>query len=305
MGLMRPPGLEAFQARAADDPGWFWGVAADDLGLAWQRRPTATVDLARGPAHARWWVGGAFNHAVAATESWARSRPAAEALAWEGEDGDVRRLTWAELDGTVRAAARRLASAGVGEGTRVGILLPMLVETAIAVLALGRLRAVFSPIFSGYAAPAVAARLNAFEATHLITADGFLRRGTRRAEGGRRRGRDGGADGPDRSGGPAAGRRSTPVPMTAGRDLEWTPRVAGEPRPRRPSRPSDPWRTTRSRRPTPRPRTWSSTPRGRRAARRGPSTSTAASRSRPPRTSPTRSTCGRATPCAGSPTSAG
>jgi acetyl-CoA synthetase len=53
----------------------------------------------------------------------------------------------------------------------------MLPETAIAVLALGRLRAVFTPIFSGYAAPAVAARLAAFEATHLITADGFLRRG--------------------------------------------------------------------------------------------------------------------------------
>jgi acetyl-CoA synthetase len=54
----------------------------------------------------------------------------------------------------------------------------MLAETAIAVLALGRLRAVFTPIFSGYAAPAVAARLNAFAATHLITADGFYRRGS-------------------------------------------------------------------------------------------------------------------------------
>ena len=53
----------------------------------------------------------------------------------------------------------------------------MLPETVIAVLALGRLRAVFTPIFSGYAAPAVAARLEAFEATHLITADGFYRRG--------------------------------------------------------------------------------------------------------------------------------
>ena len=54
----------------------------------------------------------------------------------------------------------------------------MLLETAIAVLALGRLQAVFTPIFSGYAAPAVATRLRAFEATHLITADGFLRRGS-------------------------------------------------------------------------------------------------------------------------------
>jgi acetyl-CoA synthetase len=171
-------GLEDLHARAVTDPGWFWGAAADDLGLAWQRRPTRTLDLTGGAARARWWTGGAFNHAVAATEPWTRSRPDVEALAWEGEDGAAVTLTWVELDRAVRAAARRLAAAGVGEGTRVGILLPMLPETAIAVLALGRLRAVFSPIFSGYAAPAVAARLNAFEATHLITADGFLRRGS-------------------------------------------------------------------------------------------------------------------------------
>jgi acetyl-CoA synthetase len=170
-------GLEALQARAAADPGWFWGAAADDLGLAWQRRPTTTLDLGGGIARARWWSGGAFNHAVAAVEPWSATRPDEVALDWEGEDGATRRLTWIELDGEVRAAARRLAQLGVGEGSRVGILMPMLAETAIALLALGRLRAVFTPIFSGYAAPAVAARLAAFEATHLITADGFYRRG--------------------------------------------------------------------------------------------------------------------------------
>ncbi len=171
-------GLERVQARAVADPGWFWGAAADDLAIAWQRRPTATLDLAGGPARARWWSGGAFNHAVAATEPWAATRPDDAALDWEGEDGVVRRYTWAELDRAVRVAARHLAELGVGQGSRVGILLPMLPETAIAVLALGRLRAIFTPIFSGYAAPAIAARLVAFEATHLITADGFLRRGT-------------------------------------------------------------------------------------------------------------------------------
>jgi acetyl-CoA synthetase len=170
-------GLESLEARAVADPGWFWGAAVADIGLDWQRQPSRMLDLAAGAARARWWSGGAFNHAVAATKPWAASRPNAAALAWEGEDGAVRTFTWSELDRAVSLAARRLAAAGVGEGTRVGILLPMLAETAIAVLALGRLRAVFTPIFSGYAAPAVAARLSAFEATHLITADGFLRRG--------------------------------------------------------------------------------------------------------------------------------
>jgi acetyl-CoA synthetase len=70
-----------------------------------------------------------------------------------------------------------LAGEGVGPGDRVGILLPMLPETAIAVLALGLLGAIFSPIFSGYGATAVAARLIDCEASVLITADGFLRRG--------------------------------------------------------------------------------------------------------------------------------
>ena len=169
--------IEELQARAALDPAWFWAAATDDIEVAWQRRPTSTLDLAGGPARATWWGGGAFNHALAATEPWARRSPDEEALAWEGEDGAVRRFTWSELDRAARVAARRLATLGIGEGSRVGIFLPMLPETVVAVLALGRLRAVFTPIFSGYAAPAVAARLEAFEATHLITADGFYRRG--------------------------------------------------------------------------------------------------------------------------------
>ena len=169
--------LEELQARAAADPAWFWSAAADDIGIAWQRRPTTTLDLAGGAARATWWGGGAFNHALAATEPWAAIRPDAEALAWEGEDGEVRRFTWAELDRDARLAARRFGALGIGAGSRVGIFLPMLPETVISVLALGRLRAIFTPIFSGYAAPAVAARLEAFAATHLITADGFYRRG--------------------------------------------------------------------------------------------------------------------------------
>ncbi|HYM84558.1 MAG TPA: AMP-binding protein, partial [Candidatus Dormibacteraeota bacterium] len=173
----RETDLDALQARAERDPAWFWGLAADDLGIAWQRPPTRVLDTSAGIAFARWWVGGAFNHAAASTEPWATGAPTAEALAWESEDGSVRRLTFSELDREVRRAAAMLASHGIGAGSRVAIFLPMLPETVLAVLALGRLRAVFTPIFSGYAAHAVATRLRAFEATHVITADGFLRRG--------------------------------------------------------------------------------------------------------------------------------
>jgi acetyl-CoA synthetase len=150
----------------------------DDLGLAWARRPRAVLDLADGAAFARWWVGGRFDHAAAALDRWRGTTADREAVVWEGEDGAVRSMTGAELEAAVEAAADRFAAHGIGAGTRVGIVLPMLPETVVTVVALGRLQAVFTPIFSGYAAPAVAARLRAFGASHLVTADGFLRRGS-------------------------------------------------------------------------------------------------------------------------------
>jgi acetyl-CoA synthetase len=170
--------LEALQRRAMADPGWFWGEAAADIGIDWARPPSQVLDDSRGPAWARWWIGGAFNYARASVEPRASRHPDGGAITWEGEDGAIRRLTNQELADEVEAAARRLAAHGVRAGDRVGILLPMLVETVVAVLALGRLRAIYTPIFSGYAAPAIATRLNDCEASVLITADGFLRRGS-------------------------------------------------------------------------------------------------------------------------------
>jgi acetyl-CoA synthetase len=172
------PDLTALQAHAVADPGWFWGAAADDLALPWQRRPRTVLDLAEGVAFARWWRGGAFNYAAAAVDPRAARDPTGPAVAWEGDDGQVRRLTNGQLKAAVDGAAGMLAARGVGPGDRVGILLPLLPETVVAVLALGKLQAIYTPIFSGYGAPAVAARLRDAEASLLITADGFLRRGS-------------------------------------------------------------------------------------------------------------------------------
>ncbi|HET7029001.1 MAG TPA: AMP-binding protein [Candidatus Limnocylindrales bacterium] len=171
------PDLETLQARAVADPGWFWGAAADDLDLNWQRPPTQVLDASGGPAWTRWWRGGAFNHAVASLDRRAARDPGGAALDWEGEDGAVRRLTNGQLQNEVVAASRMFTAAGVGAGDRVGIFLPMLVETVVATLALGRIGAIYTPIFSGYGAPAVATRLQDCEASLLVTADGFLRRG--------------------------------------------------------------------------------------------------------------------------------
>ncbi|HEY3165254.1 MAG TPA: AMP-binding protein [Candidatus Limnocylindrales bacterium] len=170
--------LEALQARAVADPAWFWGAAVDDLDLAWQRPPDQVMDASGGPEWTRWWRGGAFNHAEASTAPRATRDPTGTALTWEGEDGEVRQLTNAALRDDVVVAARMFRAAGVRAGDRVGIFLPMLVETVVATLALGRIGAIYTPIFSGYGAPAVAARLQDCEATVLVTADGFFRRGS-------------------------------------------------------------------------------------------------------------------------------
>jgi acetyl-CoA synthetase len=171
------PTLDALQARAVTEPAWFWGAATDDIAIPWARRPREVADLSGGLAWTRWWIGGSFDWSWAAVEPRAERDPDGSAITWEGEDGSVRELTNRDLSMAVASAARQLRGLGIGRGDRVGILLPMLPETAIAVLAVSRLGAIFTPIFSGYAAPAIAARLADCDARLLITADGFLRRG--------------------------------------------------------------------------------------------------------------------------------
>src|SRR5215207_544971 len=129
--------LEALQARAVADPAWFWGAAVDDLDLAWQRPPAEVMDASGGPEWTRWWRGGAFNYSDAATAPRASRDPDGAAIAWEGEDGEVRLRTNRQLHSAVVEAARMFAAQGVRLGDRVGIFLPMLVETVVATLALG------------------------------------------------------------------------------------------------------------------------------------------------------------------------
>ena len=108
--------LETLQRHAEGDPAWFWQAAADDLQLYWQRRPTQTLDLSRGPEWSRWWTGGAFNYAAAAVDPRAQRDPDGAALTWEGEDGTITRLTNAELKAQVDRAAAMFARLGVAAG---------------------------------------------------------------------------------------------------------------------------------------------------------------------------------------------
>ncbi len=166
-------------ARATSDPAWYWGAVAEDLELVWSRPYQQVLDLSRGAPWAEWFIGGGFNYVTTALDQHvATGRGGQTALSWEGDDGEVRRLTFGELQAETNRLANALRDLGVERGDRVGIFLPMLPETVAAVLALGKLGAIFLPMFSGFGPEALGSRLRDGEAKALITADGAFRRGS-------------------------------------------------------------------------------------------------------------------------------
>jgi acetyl-CoA synthetase len=147
------------------------------LELQWDAPWTELLDLSRGKAFARWFVGASFNAPANCLDRHiARGRATDEALVWEGEDGLVRRFTFWELRDEVARLAAALRGLGVGKGDAVGIFMPLLPETAIALLAIGYVGAIAVPAFSGYGAAALATRLVDARAKVLLTVDGVSRR---------------------------------------------------------------------------------------------------------------------------------
>jgi len=161
-----------------DEPGRFWPAVIEDLGIEFSEPWADVLDVSRGPEWARWFVDGKLSLAWNCVHRWAAGELAEEeAAVWQAEDGARTSLTWRELSDAVYRLAEGLASVGIGEGDAVGIFLPMSPQVAIASHACAHLGAVQVPIFSGFAAPAIAARLADAKAKALITADGSLRRG--------------------------------------------------------------------------------------------------------------------------------
>ena len=164
--------------RTTDNPRWYWDAVVQDLDLSWRQPYCEVLDLTGGAPWPRWFVGGRFNYVDNALDRQAAGpRRNQLAVIWEGDDGEVRKLSYRELAVETNRLAHALRAMGVGKGDHVGILLPMVPETVMAVFACGKLGAVYLPMFSGYGAEAVASRLRDANATVLITADGFQRRG--------------------------------------------------------------------------------------------------------------------------------
>ncbi|HEU4401489.1 MAG TPA: acetate--CoA ligase [Candidatus Polarisedimenticolia bacterium] len=162
-------------AKAARNPGAFWGGLAREL--VWSR-PFKRV-LEWDPPHARWFVGGRLNVSVNCLDRHLATPVRNKAaLLWEGEPGEERTLTYAQLHREVCRFANVLKGLGVRKGDRVTLYLPMIPELPIAMLASARIGAVHSVVFGGFSAESLKDRINDARATVLVTADGGFRRGT-------------------------------------------------------------------------------------------------------------------------------
>ena len=171
------PDFATLRARSVAEPEWFWDAVVRFLEVPFATPYRSVVDTSRGIPWATWFDGGRLNVAELCLDRHAAADPGGPALVWEGEDGEVRRWTWAELRAEADGLALLLAEHGVGLGDRVGIFLPMVPEAVAALLGVMKVGAVFLPLFSGYGAPAVVDRLVDAGAKALITADGTVRRG--------------------------------------------------------------------------------------------------------------------------------
>jgi acetyl-CoA synthetase len=160
--------------------GWreFWRKAPEWIGVEWFKEPKEVVDLSQGPEWARWYRGGLLNAAYNVVDKPIREGRGPEiAFEWEGEDGTIRRYTYSEVKAEVDRFANYLREIGVKPKDVVMLYAPMLPETVFVMLATLKIGAVFSPVFSGFAPPAVAIRISSAEPKVFVTADGYYRRG--------------------------------------------------------------------------------------------------------------------------------
>ena len=162
---------------SVEEPERFWPELIEDLGLEFTQPWDRVLDVSKGPEWATWFVGARLNVASNCVHRW-RDEPG-EAAVFCGEDGSRSALTWAELSRQVTQVAEALVERGVQEGDRVAIFLPMSTAVAVASHACAHIGAVQVPIFSGFAAPAIAARLEDADAKAVICADWSYRRGKR------------------------------------------------------------------------------------------------------------------------------
>ena len=180
-----PPSAE-FSAAAVAQPSLYEEAASDRLAfwdtqaraLSWATDWTQTLDWSDAP-FAKWFIGGTLNVAYNCVDRHVEAGNGDRvALHFEGEPGDSRSITYAELQREVSKAANALIGLGVETGDRVMIYLPMIPEAVISMLACARIGAPHSVVFGGFSAEALRSRIEDADAKVVITSDGGYRRGS-------------------------------------------------------------------------------------------------------------------------------
>ncbi|BAU15556.1 acetyl-CoA synthetase [Leptolyngbya sp. NIES-3755] len=169
--------LEEYQAlydRAKADPLKFWSELAEQE-LHWFEKWDSVLDW-NNPPFAKWFVNGKTNLSYNCLDRHLETKGNKPAIVWEGEPGDSKTLTYAELHQEVCKFANVLKSLGVKKGDGVGIYMPMVPEAAIAMLACARIGAPHSVVFGGFSAEALRDRLVDAEVKVVVTADGGWRK---------------------------------------------------------------------------------------------------------------------------------
>ena len=165
---------QALYARSVEDPEGFWREQAQ--ALHWFTPPQTILEW-KAPK-ARWFDGGRTNIAYNCLDRHVNAGLGDRtAFIWEGEDGEVQRLSYADVLRETNKTANALRELGIGAGDRVVIYMGMVPEAAFAMLACTRIGAVHSVIFGGFAADAVRDRVNDAGAKAILTQDGAFRRG--------------------------------------------------------------------------------------------------------------------------------
>src|SRR5258705_4677239 len=166
--------INAYAAASADRLG-FWERQADRL--HWHERFTEVLDWSN-PPFAKWFADGRLNAAYNCLDRHIDAGNGERvAIHWEGEPGDTRTITYADLHASVCQAANAMLALGVQPRDRVTIYMPMIPEAAVAMLACARIGATHSVVFGGFSTDSLKGRIQDQDATLVITADGGYRRG--------------------------------------------------------------------------------------------------------------------------------
>jgi acetyl-CoA synthetase len=172
---LQPADLAALQRRAEADPVGYWADLAR-AEIAWRKLFTRTLDDSSAPNY-RWFTDGELNVSYNCLDVHLAEHGHRTAIIFEGEPGDVRRLTYRELHAEVCRFANALKARGIRRGDRVVIYMPLVPEAVVAMQACARIGAIHSVVFGGFSALSLKDRIEDAGARCVITADGGRRGG--------------------------------------------------------------------------------------------------------------------------------